>query len=195
MSANSITPTFTESPPQGLRECSICSTPLPLRCPRPGEGAIDWVCVQCDAIYHAVLIDDCDQILRRRVHPVAFRILEEELPEPKSELLEFAQRLSVMDGRRQLPDSLRRALSVPVMVMPLNEDLCPVGNSFMSVSRSITSSGMVLTSEVLVETKFLAVQLPKIGERSLQLAMKIVRQRPIGHYYEIAGLFVTRMYV
>ncbi len=51
--------------------CNICSLPLPLRLPLPGEVASCWVCQFCDNHFFATLVDDCDPDIISNVRPAS----------------------------------------------------------------------------------------------------------------------------
>lgn len=175
------------------RECFMCHHTLPLRAPRAGEIGVDWVCKGCDSLYHAVIAENCPEVVRERVRPFAIRIREDELPPPSSELRVFSKNLADKDAidRRV---SVRRPFRVPVATIPLTDSFQPCGKAFVVLSRNISSSGLSFLSDHPVKTKLIAVQLPPIKGQPLQLALRVIRERKLGGFVEFAGTFETRMY-
>jgi hypothetical protein len=51
-------------------ECEVCNMQLPLRSPKPGEAAVVWRCVCCEAAYQACY----DEASRTAVQHNAFRL-------------------------------------------------------------------------------------------------------------------------
>ena len=171
----------------------MCNHTLPLRSPRSGEVAVDWVCNGCNSLYHAVIAENCPEAARQRVRPFSIRIREEELPPPSSELREYSKHLAAKDATdRRL--SVRQPFRVPVATMPLTENFQPCGEAFVVLSRNISASGLSLLSDHPANSQLIAVQLPPIQGKPLQMAMRVIRERKLGGFIEIAGAFVTRMY-
>jgi CheY-like chemotaxis protein len=57
----------------GISTCGECSSPLPLRRPRPGEAGTTWICASCGSRYYAVLDEEAGDDLRVYVRPEALR--------------------------------------------------------------------------------------------------------------------------
>ena len=171
----------------------MCNHTLPLRAPRAGEIGVDWVCKGCDSLYHAVIAENCPKDVRERVRPFAIRIREDELPPPSTELHVFSKNLAAKDATdRRI--SVRRPFRVPVATIALNDNFQPSGHGFVVLSRNISTNGLSLLADGPINSPLIAVQLPPIKGQPLQMAMRVVRERKLGGFVEIAGTFVTRMY-
>jgi hypothetical protein len=117
------------------------------------------------------------------------------LPE---EIAEFVQRivghLTHYQGleRRAIR---RHRLAMPVVAVPLDDDLQPVGDTFAAVTRDISARGLALYHSRPVESPYLAVELADHEGQKLEAAVELLRCDPVDSFYEIAGTFVTKVYV
>ncbi len=67
--AGAASATDAESPAAAPYSCNVCSAPLPLRLPRPGEVASSWECRHCGSRFYATLIDNCQPDVLTNVRP------------------------------------------------------------------------------------------------------------------------------
>jgi hypothetical protein len=109
------------------------------------------------------------------------------LSEPPVELAQFAR----YETRRQ-PECERRryrrySLITNVVAVPLDENLCAAGQPFVALSSGMSVGGIRLihTDPSPSECLFLEIE----GQQ-IQFVLSVLRNRPIGHCYEIAGQFV-----
>jgi len=120
-----------------------------------------------------------------------------ELVHPPEEIAEFVQRivgrLTHYRGKERRGER-RHRLAIPLLAVPLNEELQPVGDAFAAVSRDISSRGVALYYTCPVESPFLAVELTDHEGRKLQAAIEVLRCEPVDSFHEVAGKFVTKVY-
>ena len=88
----------------------------------------------------------------------------------------------------------RHAIAIQVNAIPLDDQIQPVGYGFVATTRDISSTGISLIHFDRLVCPFLAVEIAIPKERSFQAAVEVLRCRPIGPYYEVAGKFVTKLY-
>ena len=96
------------------------------------------------------------------------------------------------DGPDRVPKAIRRHLQV--RVIPLNNQLRPLGLGFVASTRDISRSGIAIIHHRPLECPFLAVQISNLNGRTLQSAVEVLRCRSLGRFFEAAGKFVTTVY-
>jgi predicted RNA-binding Zn-ribbon protein involved in translation (DUF1610 family) len=174
--------------------CPACGHSLPLRLPAVGRQGADWICTGCGARFEAVLDRNAPPDLLRNVRPASVRIDRDRLVHPPQALASFVAELVKENGnlseRRAFP---RRVLVAPVAVVPVDEDYLPVDDAFMAITRDVSSGGVSLVHSRAVDSKLLVVELPKSGGEVIQVAVRVLRCRPLGRFYEIGGVFVVRL--
>lgn len=175
-------------------DCVSCGASLPLRRAAAHEQAVDWVCKLCEAVYHAVLIEECPPAMRAKVQLTAFRFNEREIALPPRSLIKAVRDLANKTDPSDKRGQVRRVMNVPILTMPLSENLQPIGEPFATISRNISAGGICLMSDRKVAARFVAVQLPRVEGKTIQVAMEIVRSRHLEGFVELAGKFVSRMY-
>ena len=79
--------------------------------------------------------------------------------------------------------------------MLLDKNLQTVGAPFMTICRNVSTGGVTFISDHRIEAKNVAIQFPKSNDKSLQVAVKILRQYPFEGFFKVTGRFVTRIYV
>ena len=113
---------------------------------------------------------------------------------PPPEIVAYVERLAanyVGDDRRT---TQRRAVTVPVTVIPVNQDLEPTGEAFMAISRDISTDGMSFIHTRNVNDEYLALELvSRDGGDEMQVLMKVLRCETVGRFYEVAGRFVKKL--
>lgn len=85
----------------------------------------------------------------------------------------------------------RYVVAIPSVVWPLDKEHRPQGKSLFAVTRDISVGGISLIHSQPATTKFLGVKLTLANEKEIHLLIKVLRCRPLGTYYDIAGEFVT----
>jgi hypothetical protein len=123
------------------------------------------------------------------------------LVHPPEDISEFVDRLIERLTQEGLyhagPDrrsEKRHAVAIKVRAMPLGENLKPIGDPFICTTRDISRRGIALVHFEDVDCPLLAVELTDVDNQSFQAAVEVLRHRPIGPYFEIAGRFVTKVY-
>ena len=86
----------------------------------------------------------------------------------------------------------RYDIMVAAHVVPVDEDFRSLGEPVQAMTRNISTTGIALISSAPLAGKLLAVDLSDAGDRRIQMVMRVLRNRPIGQFFETAGPFVTR---
>jgi len=87
--------------------------------------------------------------------------------------------------------SERRYPVFPVRVCPLNGAFEPVGIEFAAVARNISAGGLAIFCTGPVSQQWLAVELTSPQRDTIRAAVKVVRSRAVGPFYEIVGNFIS----
>jgi hypothetical protein len=98
------------------------------------------------------------------------------------------------DDRGERRTEKRRAIAISVHAVPLDADLRPMGQGFIATTREISQRGLVLIHYKKAHTPFLAVELADAIAGQFHAVMHLLRCRPVGPYFEMAGNFLTRAY-
>ncbi len=121
----------------------------------------------------------------------------QDLVHPPAEIAEFVQRLvsRLVHYRGKERRAIRRhRLAIPVLAVPLDDDLQPAGDSFAAVTRDISTRGLAIYHNRPLECHYLAVELTDHEGRKLEAAVEVLRCEPVESFFEIAGKFVTKVY-
>ena len=120
-----------------------------------------------------------------------------ELVHPPEEIAEFVQRivgrLTHYRGKERRAER-RHRVAIPLLAVPLNDDLEMSGEAFAAVTRDISSRGVALYHNQPIEAPYLAVELADHEGRKLEAAIEVLRCDQADLFYEIAGKFVTKVY-
>lgn len=87
----------------------------------------------------------------------------------------------------------RYAVSVPVSAIPVDDSFQKTGEPFMALTRDISTKGMSMYHTRRVSEKFLALELTDPANNRLRVVLEVLRCRPDGLFYEIAGRFATKI--
>jgi hypothetical protein len=80
---------------------------------------------------------------------------------------------------------------IGIPAMQLDDDLFPVGEEFMVISRNLSASGIAIVHTHPLEGKLaILIELPETGH--VQLLLTIVRSKKVGLLYEMGGSFFDR---
>jgi hypothetical protein len=178
-----------------IDSCPACGQSLPLRLPEAGRNGVEWICTGCGARFVAILDHSTFPKLARNVRPAEIQFDRSRLADPPSALAAFAADFG-HKGHHRLVERrafVRHVLVAPVAVVPIDEDYEPVGEAFMAVTRDVSSGGVSLIHTRAAETKLIVVELPATSDETIQVAVRVLRCRPVGLFYEIAGQFVVRL--
>ena len=164
-----------------ITRCVTCDQQLPTLVVGGNAAAREWECSGCGATYLASLAPSSPKHLRSRVRPLHY------FPERR----ESVPTLQAQELRRELRRHPRRPLLMSIPAMKLDDDLYPVGDDFMVISRNLSSSGIAIFHTRPLEGKLaVMIELPEIGH--VQLLLEIVRSKNIGPLYEMGGAFFDR---
>jgi hypothetical protein len=115
---------------------------------------------------------------------------------PPEALARFAQRtLANQDGfnGHERRTEVRHSIAINVLAIPLDANFDKCGEPFVAVTRDISASGIAIFHNRDVAVKFLALEIADPWGNPLRLILNVLRTRPLGLFYEIAGRFVMRM--
>jgi hypothetical protein len=107
------------------------------------------------------------------------------LAEPPAELREIARKETAhhrcgYERRRER----RYSLITNVIAVPLDENGCPAGEPFIAISSGMSTSGMRLIHTCPAPSGLLFLE---IDEQPVRLLLTVLRSRPVGPCFEIAG--------
>lgn len=126
-----------------------------------------------------------------------FEFQASKLIHPPEEIAEFVlrlvSRLTHYEGVERRSQG-RHRIAIPLLAMPLDDQLFPVGEGFAAVTRDISSCGIALFHQRWVNSPFLAVELVDPDGQKLEAAVEVLRCQRVNEFYEIAGKFVTKIY-
>lgn len=91
-------------------------------------------------------------------------------------------------NRRSEP---RHTLGVAVRVAVVNEAHKIIGADFVAVTRDISARGVALYHTQPVTDKLLAVEFELPGGEKRRLLLDVLRCRPVGPLFEVAGQFIA----
>jgi hypothetical protein len=117
-----------------------------------------------------------------------------ELVKPSEVVADLIQGLVINAQYYVGPDRRRErryALAEAATAVEVDAGFGTVGEPFVAVTRDISKGGLCLYHTREVQEKFVAVCLPDPTGDSVQLLMEVLRCRPLGMLYEVAGRFVT----
>ena len=86
---------------------------------------------------------------------------------------------------------VRYVVALPTVVQPLDEKLSPSGDSFHAVTRDISVGGVSLVHTYPIQSKYISVEIKPREGAAIRLLVKVLRCKPLGSYYDVAGEFVT----
>jgi hypothetical protein len=113
------------------------------------------------------------------------------LPPPAEALIDFVkERAATKAGWREMRRSKRIPVQLEVAVQPLNESLRPSGRPFLAVTRDVSTGGLCLMHARPAPTETLFVEIPRPEVTPLYVVLKVLRNRRVGPFYEIAGEFL-----
>ena len=178
-----------------IEQCEKCGQALPLRWPTPGTRSRLWNCTACRTPYNAVLDREVSLELIQHVRPAEIKFGRRDLLQVPETIADFIAKW-FCEKAYQGPEKrgIRRyPVTTPVVAMPIDASFEPVGDPFMAMSRNVSGTGMAVISTRAVTTEFLAVELSTGQGERMQLVMHVLRCRPTGRFYEIGGVFLTKV--
>ena len=98
--------------------------------------------------------------------------------------------LSFEGNERRAHD--RYVVAIPTFVQPLNDNCQPEGEAFVTATRDISAGGIGLIHTGPVTAKLLGATLELLDGRSISVLIEVLRCRPLGSYFDVAGEFVCQ---
>jgi hypothetical protein len=93
--------------------------------------------------------------------------------------------------RRQSP---RHALpNLFVLAIPLDEEQRPCGAPFRAVCRDISVHGISIFHTATVTAPMMALEVTDHYGGKIQVILNVLRRRPVGEYFELAGSFTQKL--
>ena len=177
--------------------CTRCQKHLPLRKRQQGEPRTLWLCSTCNVpivaigikellVSHGNLVSLEDRYFDTRrksgIGPDLLQQLERYLLEKKP---------IQGDERRR---SVRKEHVRIEAGIELNDLLAPVGLPREMLISDISTEGIGLVHHGYLQSNYIALELSPQPETTVQVIVKIVRQREINSYfYQIGGQFLARL--
>lgn len=84
----------------------------------------------------------------------------------------------------------RHAVGMAVRAVPVNAAQQPVGDTFVAVTRDISVKGVALYHTQPILAPFLSLEFPLPDGGKRQTLLQVLRSRPVGPLFEIAGQFI-----
>ena len=113
------------------------------------------------------------------------------LAPPSAAIIEFVkERAATKAGWREMRRSKRIPVQLEVAVLPLNESHRPSGRPFLAVTRDVSMDGLCLMHTRPAPIAALLVEIERPNDAPLYVVLNVLRNRPIGPFYESAGEFV-----
>jgi hypothetical protein len=85
----------------------------------------------------------------------------------------------------------RDAISVPIMVQPLDANFQPVGGPFCAVSRDVSGGGIGLIHTDPITAEYVHIRLTTRGGEELEVLGKVKHCTANGPYFQIGARFVV----
>jgi hypothetical protein len=112
------------------------------------------------------------------------------LRKPPAGLREFLASFPEAKRASDRRQAERYSVIADVIVVPLGSDLRPDGRPFVACSRNVSTGGMCLYHAAPVESTLLYVEIAAPSAPAMSALMKVLRQKHVGPYFEIAGQFL-----
>jgi hypothetical protein len=117
------------------------------------------------------------------------------LAEPPLDLQTFAVQLAAYDeqdptGKRA---SERFQMATLVPAIRIDEQLEPVGEPFLVMTRNISTSGIALVHTQPIKEGRIAIELTGASGERIQLALQILRCRELDRFYELGCRYLRRL--
>ena len=129
-------------------------------------------------------------------HDSLFHCDAASLLHPPEAIAQFVQRMIRNAKYYEGPErrlERRYALAIPMAVVPLDNAFQRAGDMFVAVSRDISTRSAAMFHTRKVTTRHLAVELTVPCGEKLRVVLEVLRCRPVGMFYQIAGQFVSRL--
>jgi len=85
----------------------------------------------------------------------------------------------------------RFTMIADVIVVPLDKDFRPLAEPFVACSLNVSAGGLCFYHSEPIDSTLLYVEISSPGAPNMSARMRVLRQRPVGDYFEIAGQFLS----
>jgi hypothetical protein len=113
------------------------------------------------------------------------------LNRPSDELREFLASLPKVRRATERRQTKRYPVLTDVIVVPLDKDYRPATQPFIACSLNVSVGGMCLYHTEPVESTVLYVEIASPDTPGMSASMRVLRQKRVGRYFEIAGQFLA----
>jgi hypothetical protein len=113
------------------------------------------------------------------------------LHEPSDGLRDFLASLPSERKTSERRRTRRHPVVSDVIVVPLDKDSRPAAQPFIGCCLNVSVGGMCLYHSEPVESTLLYVEIASTDAPGMSASMRVLRQKRVGGYYEIAGQFVA----
>lgn len=94
---------------------------------------------------------------------------------------------------REMRAQKRFDLGEPMLLMPLDENFEPIGETVEVVARNISTGGVGVLHTRSITAKFAAVQLSMPNGSELKMIAEVLRSTPTGMFYDVGMRFVAKI--
>ncbi len=113
---------------------------------------------------------------------------------PPKAVVDFLLKLDQADDcATERRESERRTAVMEVAVVPVDFELRQCGESFLAISKDLSSTGMAIIHTRAIHSGSVVVEILNRDESTLQLLAYVVRCDAVHRFYEIGLRFVTRL--
>ena len=115
---------------------------------------------------------------------------------PDELLVQFAHEMSASQADYDGPDQRcepRYPLCLNIVAIPVDEDNNASGAPLLGVTCNISNSGIAMLFTRPVSAGPLALQFGDPRGGHVRLLMNVLRCRPVGNFFEVAGTFLSKL--
>ena len=178
-------------------ECGNCQRDLPLRLTATGERAAVWLCSECSVPFVALCVEaqlpegaSTVRLDDRYFDTTDLPEIGTSIRRQVASLAQRAAKHAVHEKRR----SNRIAQSLVVPAVRLGSGFVPEGMSFQLMVANLSAEGIGLVHNSPIDAKYIALELDLDGKESIQVIVRLVRQRLLEPpFHEIGGEFYVRL--
>lgn len=166
-------------------------TELPLRESLPNEQPVQWECARCGARLTGVLNERAPGDFRFNIFPTQVHFACDKFEQSPQQIGDFVRKMVPRDTaeeQRRLP---RRPICLAAAAMPMDAERNSSGVAFQVLLHNITEAGVAFSHLQPIAEPLIALELWANTNEQQRVIVRIVRTRAVGHFYEIAGEFVT----
>ncbi len=177
---------------EGMSCCSSCQTALPLRSPKSSELPVRWECARCGAQLTGVLDEQATGDVHFNVYPAPVNFACDQFEHSHQRIENFAQLMLPRNEPTEKRTSPREQLCLAAAAMPMDEQRQAKGVAFMVLVQNISSGGIAFCHAQPIKEPYVALELWAADGSRMKVMVRVLRTRAVGHFYEIAGEFVTQ---